>query len=94
MQAGLQHVRAGPVAGQAMNRAGQERGGNGESPQAAALRIGKGTGSRPSGSAGSENSETSGFDRRSSVPSESRMPARAPVTNLWQSQSQDRAARG
>ena len=56
-----------------------------EPPQA---RIGKGTRSRPSDCARQRTSEASGFERAQQGRSESRMPARAPVTNLWQGRPQ------
>ena len=58
------------------------------SPEPPQARIGKGTRSRPSDCARQRTSETSGFERAQQGRSESRMPARAPVTNLWQGRPQ------
>jgi len=72
-------------AGQAMNLAMRKRSGNGESPQPQRLGIGKGTRSRRTRMCkGGENTRTScqAVDANPGR-SESRMPARAPVTNLW-----------
>ena len=58
------------------------------SPEPPQARIGKGTRSRPSDCARQRTSEASGFERAQQGRSESRMPARAPVTNLWQGRPQ------
>ncbi len=69
--------------GQAKNLAGWKCSGNGESPQAAALVTGKGTKASAEATARRERPEGSGPRTDAQARrSESRMPARAPVTNL------------
>lgn len=64
--------------GREPGRARKQR--KGESPQPAAIRIGKGTRPRPSDCAWRRKVEPSGFGELQQGRSESRMPARAPVT--------------
>lgn len=78
-QARLRTARRG-VTGQAMNRAGQKCSGNGESPQSAVFVTGNTARSRPGNCAWQRTAEPPGKCRPQQGRSESRMPARAPVT--------------
>lgn len=81
--------------GQAKNLARRQKQRNGASPQPRQLAEGKGTKASAAAKARWRNSD--GFGRMKDAeasPSESRMPARAPVTNLWHAGRKMQAARG